>query len=80
MLGRHRPKAAYMHPYLQILLTPVCLLGLSACGAEVAGTAAAVAKLQASQAAQAQTAEAKILLGLQQAEQAAAARGARASE
>jgi len=83
MLGRHRPKKATMHRHLRILATSACLLGLPglwACGAEVAGTAAAVGKLQATQAEKAQADQAKILTGIQQAEQAAAARAASAGE
>jgi len=80
MLGWHRPKEATMHRYLQILATSACLLGLSACGAETAGTAAAVARLQATQTAQAQAEQGRILTGLKQAEIAAAVRAASAGE
>jgi hypothetical protein len=46
----------------------------------VAGTAAAVGKLQATQADKAKADQAKIMAGLKQAEQAAAARAASAGE
>jgi len=71
-----------MHRHLRILATSVslfCTSGLSACGAEVAGTAAAVGKLQATQAEKARADQTKILTGLEQAEQAAAARAASAA-
>ena len=69
-----------MHRHLQFLTTLACLPGLSACGAEVAGTAAAVGKLQATQAEKARADQARILEGLKQADQAAAARAASAGE
>ena len=68
-----------MHCHFRTFAASACLLGLSACGAEVAGTAAAVAKLQATQAEKAQADQARILTGLQQAELAAAVRVASAA-
>jgi hypothetical protein len=67
-----------MHRHLRILATSACLLGLSACGAEMASTAAAVGRLQATQTERAQADQARIPAGLKQAEQATTARAASA--
>ena len=59
----------------------VALLGdVAGCGAEVAGTAAAVAAAQAAQASQALAQQKKIVEGLKQAQDAAAARAASAAD
>lgn len=63
-----------------MVLAALSLLGvLSGCGAEVAGTAAAVGQLQATQASQAQAAQAKVIEGFKQAQEAGAQRNADAA-
>lgn len=62
-----------------LALTALCLLALAGCGAEVAGTAATVGKLQAEQASQAQAQKAQIVDGIKKAQDAAAQRTADAA-
>lgn len=52
---------------------------LAGCGAEVAGTAAAVGSLQATQASQAQAAQARVVDGFKQAQEAGVQRAADAA-
>jgi hypothetical protein len=56
------------------------LLALAGCGAEVAGGAATVGKLQADQAAQARAMQTKVVDGLNAAQLAGAARAASAAD
>ena len=60
------------------LLLLLSTLALAGCGAEVAGNAAVIGKLQADQAAQAGATQAKIVDGLNAAQLAGAARAASA--
>ncbi len=66
-------------PGPQALLAALCTLLLAACGAEVAGTAATVGKLQAEQASQARAQQQKIVEGMKQAQEAGLQRAADAA-
>lgn len=73
-----RPSPQALHRLA--LSTPVlCAALLAGCGAEVAGTAATVGKLQAEQASQAKARQAQIVEGLQQAQDAGVQRAADAA-
>ncbi len=61
------------------VLGALCLPFIAGCGAEVAGTAATVGKLQADQASQAKAQQAQIVDGLQKAQQAGVQRAADAA-
>ncbi|MDO9074315.1 MAG: hypothetical protein Q7U73_13725 [Rubrivivax sp.] len=72
-----RPSSSPLHR----LAGPValCTLVLTGCGAEVAGTAATVGKLQAEQASQARAQQQQIVEGLQKAQEAGVQRAADAA-
>lgn len=73
-----RPSALRLHP----LAAPALALStalLAACGAEVAGTAATVGKLQAEQASQAKAQQQQIVEGMKQAQDAGLQRAADAA-
>ena len=63
-------------PMIRHALLILATLALAGCGAEVAGTAATVGKLQAEQTAQARAMQAQVVDGLNAAQQAGAARAA----
>ena len=78
--GRKRLTTAMnISPRLALLLAATPFV-LGACGAEVAGTAATVGKLQADQASQAQGQAARATAGYLQAQQAGVDRAASAAE
>ncbi len=72
------PPPFVRHPAMRSALA-LCVTLLAGCGAEVAGTAATVGKLQAEQASQAKAQQQQIVDGLQKAQDAAAQRAADAA-
>lgn len=84
MSAATRPPLFCLHRlhHLHRLAAPAWLLGtalLAGCGAEVAGTAATVGKLQAEQASQARAQQQQILDGMKQAQEAGLQRAADAA-
>ena len=67
-------------PLRSIALSVVAALALAGCGAEVAGSAAAVGKLQADHSAQARAMQARLVDGLNAAQQASVERAASAAD
>lgn len=66
-------------PGTTLALLTLALLMLAGCGAEVAGTAAAVGKLQAEQASQARAQQQQVIEGMKQAQDAGLQRAADAA-